>query len=201
VGVWFILISERVRHAASKGCGAAGRQQRVRLDLRDCELQVVAWCAWNERAGLNGNARKHQRMRARNWRATGTGARKSGWKLVRKHQRARALNGRAGVNGIARRQQRVRSWSGLVSINGRARQRLCAWSLRASINGRARGARERGLESRSPISKFKPSLKSSVVAPGAVVVGVRDAPYTKGRSSKANYNSNVLCCNSLSNAG
>jgi hypothetical protein len=45
VGVWFILISERVRHAACKGCGAAGRQQRVWLDLRDCKLQVVAWCS------------------------------------------------------------------------------------------------------------------------------------------------------------
>jgi hypothetical protein len=42
----------RVRHAASKGCGSAGRQQRVQelglggqvLDLRDGELQVVAEC-------------------------------------------------------------------------------------------------------------------------------------------------------------
>jgi hypothetical protein len=38
-------------------------------------------------------------------------------------------------------------------------------SWRASINGRARGARERGRKSRSPISKKKSSLKSSVVAP------------------------------------
>jgi hypothetical protein len=65
--------------------------------------------AQNGRAGLNGNAQKHQRMRARNWRAIGTGARKRGWKLVRKHEGARALNWRAGVNGIARRQQRVRA--------------------------------------------------------------------------------------------
>jgi hypothetical protein len=43
----------------------------------------------NGRAGLNGNARKHQRMRVRNWRATGTGAQKRGWKLMRKLQRAR----------------------------------------------------------------------------------------------------------------
>jgi hypothetical protein len=28
VGIWFILISERVRHAASKGSRAAGRQKR-----------------------------------------------------------------------------------------------------------------------------------------------------------------------------
>jgi hypothetical protein len=138
----------------------------------------------NGRAGVNGNVRKHQRMRVRNWRATGTGARKMGWKLVCKHQRARARNGRAGVNGIVRRQRRGRSWSWLVSINWRARLRVRACSWRASINGRARGARESGRESRSPISKFKSSLKSSVVAPDAVVVGVRDVPCTKGRSSK-----------------
>ena len=81
----------------------------------------------------------------------------------------RAWNGRAGVNGIARRQHRARAWSELVSINGRARQRVRALSWRASINGRAQGARERGRESISLISKFKSSLKSSVVAPYAVV--------------------------------
>jgi hypothetical protein len=156
----------------------------VWLDLRDCELQVVAVCVRNGRACVNRNVCKHQRMRARNWRATGTGARKRDWKLVRKHQRARARNGREGVNGIARRQQQVRAWSGRVSIDGRARQRVRALSWRASINGRARGARDRGRESRSPIFKFKSSLKSSVVAPDAVVVGVRDVPCSKGKSSK-----------------
>ena len=35
-------VTSRVRHAASKGCGSAGRQQRVGLDLRDGELQVAA---------------------------------------------------------------------------------------------------------------------------------------------------------------
>ena len=36
--------TKRVVQAASKGCGSAGRQQRVGLDLLDCELQVVAEC-------------------------------------------------------------------------------------------------------------------------------------------------------------
>jgi hypothetical protein len=139
------------------------RSQRLRTSSRRLVLTR------NGRAGVNGNARKHQRMRARNWCATGTGVRKRIWKLVRKHERARARNGCAGVNGIARRQQRVRAWSGLVSINGRARKRVRAWSWCASINGRAQGARERGRESISPISKFKSSLMSSVVVPDAAV--------------------------------
>ena len=39
-----VTSEERFRHAASKGCESAGRQQRVGLDLRDGELQVVAEC-------------------------------------------------------------------------------------------------------------------------------------------------------------
>ena len=137
--------------------------RRISIFRAQAEGQCFLVRTLDGRAGVNGNARKHQRMRARNWRATGTGVRKRFWKLVRKHERARARNGCAGVNGIARRQQRVRAWSGLVSINGRARQRVRAWSWRESINGRARGARERGRESISSIFKFKSSLKSSVV--------------------------------------
>jgi hypothetical protein len=75
----------------------------------------------------------------------------------------------------------VRAWSRLVSINVRALQQLRAWSWVISING-ALDARERGRQSKSPMSKFK--SKSSVVAPNAVVVGVRDVLCTKGRSSK-----------------
>jgi hypothetical protein len=37
-------VTSRVRHAASKGCGSAGRQQRVGLDLREGELHIVAEC-------------------------------------------------------------------------------------------------------------------------------------------------------------
>jgi hypothetical protein len=43
VGVWFILISERVRDAASKGSRETGRQQRqqrVWLDFRYSEFQA-----------------------------------------------------------------------------------------------------------------------------------------------------------------
>jgi hypothetical protein len=46
---------------------------------------------------------------------------------------------------------RVRAWIGCVSITGRA------------LGGRVAG--ERGRESRSPIFKFKSSLKTSAVAP------------------------------------
>jgi hypothetical protein len=67
------------------------------------------------------------------------------------------------------RQQRLRAWSGLVSINGRARQRVRALSWRESINWRAQGARERGRESISPISNFKSLLKSFIVEPDAAV--------------------------------
>ena len=91
-----------------------------------------------------------------------------------------------------------------ASVNGMSRkqQHLCACSSRAGVNGRARkhtgllvylapGARrvggwwgERGRESRSPICKLKSSLKTSVIPPHAVVVRVREAPCTRGRSSK-----------------
>ena len=58
VGVWFIFISERARHAASKGSRAAGRQQRqqrVWLDLRYSELQADQKCKYiNGRANTTG---------------------------------------------------------------------------------------------------------------------------------------------------
>jgi hypothetical protein len=79
VGVWFILISERVRHLASKGSRAAGRlqrQQRVRLDIRYSELQ----------AG--------QKFKYINGRANTTGIETLG--LWCRHG-VRARNGRAGV--------------------------------------------------------------------------------------------------------
>jgi hypothetical protein len=55
------------------------------------------------------------------------------------------------------------------------------------INGRAqvgRVAGERGHHSRSPIFKFKSSLKTSAIASNAVVLGVREVPCTTGRSNK-----------------
>jgi hypothetical protein len=65
---------------------------------------------------------------------------------------------------------------------------VCACIARESINGRAQGglvAWERGRESRSPIFKFKSSLKTSAIAFNAVVIKVRQAPYTRCRSSKS----------------
>jgi len=78
------------------------------------------------------------------------GARKRGWKVARKHERARAPNGPSGVNGIARMQQRVRASSVLVSINGRA-QNGCAHGSGSHALMGAFGARERGRENRSPM--------------------------------------------------
>jgi regulator of extracellular matrix RemA (YlzA/DUF370 family) len=72
-------------------------------------------------------------------------------------------------------------------MGARANMRVCSWIGRLSINGREQGelvAVERGRESRSPIFKCKSSLKTSAIAPHAVVVGVREAPCTTGRSSK-----------------
>jgi hypothetical protein len=78
---------------------------------------------------------------------------------------------------------------------------VCACIARESINGRAQGglvAWERWRESRSPIFKFKSSLKTSAIAFHAVVVGVHQAPCTRGRSSKGQLQQQMLCSNSLS---
>ena len=55
----------------------------------------------------------------------------------------------------------------------------CTWIGRISMNGRAQGwqvAGNRGVESRSPIFKFKSSLETSAIAFHAVVFGVHEAP-------------------------
>jgi hypothetical protein len=93
------------------------------------------------------------------------------------------------VNGISRKQQQwLRACSDRGGVNGRARKHvLCAWIGRLSINGRAQGglvAGKRLREIRSPIFKLKSSLKISGIASNAVIVGVREAPCTTGRSSK-----------------
>jgi hypothetical protein len=94
----------------------------------------------------------------------------------------------ARVNWILRKQQRLRVCSGRASVNGLARKHaLCAWIARLSINGSAQGGRVAGKrlrESRSPIFKFKSSLKTSAFASNAAIVGVREAPCITGRSSK-----------------
>jgi hypothetical protein len=82
-----------------------------------------------------------------------------------------------GILGVCVRFQR----------GARANVQVCAWIERVSMNGRAqcgRVAGERGREGRSPIFKFKSSLKTSAIAPHAVVFGVREAPCSTGRSSK-----------------
>jgi hypothetical protein len=86
------------------------------------------------------------------------------------------------------KQQRLRACSRRASVNWRARKHaVCAWIVRLSINGRAQGVRvafKKLYKSRSPIFKFKSSLKTSAIAPNAAIVGVRKAPCTTGRSSK-----------------
>ena len=82
---------------------------------------------------------------------------------------------------------------------------LCAWIGRLSINGRAKGGRvagDRGREGRSPIFKFKSSLKTSAMAPHAVFfLEFARRPAPQAEAARANYNSNVLCSKSLSSAG
>ena len=115
----------------------------------------------------------------------------SEWRELRRWWRARssvcARKAGASVNGISRKQQRLRACSGRAGVNGRANMLLCAWIGRLGSNGRAQGGRVAGKrlrESRSPIFKFKSSLKTSAIASNAVIVGVREAPCTTGRSSK-----------------
>jgi hypothetical protein len=89
------------------------------------------------------------------------------------------------VIGISRKQQRVRACSGRADVNGRARKHAGVRVYRAPGTRRVGGWRgERGRDSRSPIFKFKSSLKTSAIASHAVVVGVRKAPCTRGKSSK-----------------
>jgi hypothetical protein len=68
-----------------------------------------------------------------------------------------------------------------------ANMQECAWIGRIRINGRAQGwlvAGIEGCESRSPIFKFKSSLKTSAIAFHAVVFGVHEAPCSTCRSSQ-----------------
>jgi hypothetical protein len=92
----------------------------------------------------------------------------------------------ASVNGISRKQQRVRAWcSGRAGVNGRARKHSFVRLDRAHKHQRARAGWGGGVrESRSPVFKFKSSLKTSAIAANVVVVRVREAPCTTGRSSK-----------------
>jgi hypothetical protein len=71
-------------------------------------------------------------------------------------------------------------------------------------------AGERGRESRSTIFKSKSSLKTSAIALHAEVVPLRRTrrlleftrrPVPEAGAARANYNSNLLCSNSLSSAG
>ena len=81
---------------------------------------------------------------------------------------------------------------------------VCAWIGRLSINGRAQGelvAGERGRESRSPIFKFKSSLKTSTIAPHVVLVGFARRHAPKAEAARANYSSNGLSSKTLSSAG
>ena len=90
------------------------------------------------------------------------------------------------VTWISRKQQRLRACSGHAGVNGRANMLLCAWIGRLGSNGRAQGGRVAGKrlrESRSPIFKFKSSLKTYALASNADIVVVREAPCTTGRSS------------------
>jgi hypothetical protein len=82
----------------------------------------------------------------------------SEWRVFRRLWRARssvfARKAGASVNGISRKQKRLRECSGRAGVNGRVNMLLCAWIGRLSINGRAQGERVAGKrlrESRSPI--------------------------------------------------
>jgi hypothetical protein len=71
------------------------------------------------------------------------------------------------------------------------------------MTGRALGGRvagERGCESRSPIFKFKSSLKTSAIVFHAVVLKFTRRPAAQTEAARANYNSNVLCSKYLSQA-
>ena len=80
---------------------------------------------------------------------------------------------------------------------------VCACIVRVSTNGRAQVWQvvgERGRESRSPIFKFKSSLKTSASAFHAVVLEFTRRPAAQAEAARANYNGNVLCSKSLSSA-
>jgi len=71
-------------------------------------------------------------------------------------------------------------------VNGRARKHDFARLDQAPKHQRARAGLAGKIlrESRSPIFKFKSSLKTSAIASKSAIVVVREAPCTTGRSSK-----------------
>jgi hypothetical protein len=71
-------------------------------------------------------------------------------------------------------------------VNGRARKHDFARLDQAPKHQRARAGLAGKIlrESRSPIFKSKSSLKTPAIASNAVIIGVRDALCTTGRSSK-----------------
>jgi len=124
------------------------------------------------------------------------------WWRARSSECARKAG--ASVNGISRKQQRLRACSGHAGVNGRANMLLCAWIGRLGSNGRAQGGRVAGKrlrESRSPIFKFKSSLKTSALHPTLLLLEFARRPAPQAEAAKANYNSNVLCSKFLSSAG
>ena len=60
---------------------------------------------------------------------------------------------------------------------------------------------ETGRQSRSPIFKFKSSLKTSAIAFHAAVLEFTRRLTAQAEAARANYNGNVLCSKSLSSAG
>jgi hypothetical protein len=85
-------------------------------------------------------------------------------------------------------QQLVRSSSWRAALNWRARKHAVMRLNRAHKHEQARAGFAGGMvercESRSPIFKFKSSLKTSAIAFHAAVFGVHEAPCSTGRSSK-----------------